>query len=429
MAMPGKYVDNVDKSLQDLRKFLASRGVTFGKISSLRIPGQACRGIVATADIEPNETILCVPRRILMGIQSALEDEVIARAVERVSGKEGLCISDQQLLAIHLLNECSKKEQSFWYPYISTLPRSYSTGCSLRDAHIEEVQFSYAKRFLYQAKDECAALYRGALSVLRVVLDTKSKWTTLHAWKWALSTLSSRTMFMPGDSIGILCPYGDLHNFSSPPPPITPHLEGLDQGLLIEDEKNISGEGYYDPDRDMYVLVSRRMYTQGEQVFLCYGRHTNLHLLRYYGFCLEDNPHNTALIPIIHFSKSVQQHIGLEEDAYLHNNGYPSFQLMRALRMASLDARERKLYAFKVLNDDPVHPSSEILAFSMLVIAVQKTLEEGTTTMETDLSLLNVPGIDERMYAIIQWRLYHKNVLQRCLRLSKRYIDIQMNTY
>ena len=36
----------------------------------------------------------------------------------------------------------------------------------------------------------------------------------------------------------------------------------------------------------------------GEQVYLCYGRHSNLELLELYGFVLEDNPHDEVAVVI-----------------------------------------------------------------------------------------------------------------------------------
>lgn len=424
-------IDDVDGRL---REFLTSHHVEFGSISCMRIPGPASRGIVATDDIQANDILLSVPRRLLMGVESALRDEDIAKAVQFVSSKEGLCLSDQQLLAIHLLKECSKQKKSFWSPYILTIPRSYSTGYSLRDEHIEELQFSYAKRFLYQAKEECMQSYNVAKKVLVMLFGETSKWNTFRAWQWAISTLSSRTMFMPRNSIGVLCPYGDLHNYMWPPPPITMHIQNLPQNIIDESslnkgvrEENISGEGFFDATRDMYVLVSRRKYCKGEQVFLCYGRHTNLHLLCHYGFCLEDNPHNTAMIPIWHFPEKVQQHMRHEDDVFVHNNGYPSFHLMRSLRLASLNSNERKRYAFKILNDESVNPSSEIKAFSMLMEAVQKTLEQGSTSIGRDLDILKSCDIDECMFAVVSFRIYHKKALQRCIEICKSYIAIQMN--
>lgn len=414
-----------DDGTEDLRTFLSSQNVQFGSISCTRIPGPAAiRGIVATADIQPNEILLSVPKNLLMGVQSAREDECIAQAVE-VSAKNGLHLSDQQLLAIHLLRECSKGSESFWSPYISTIPRSYSTGYSMSDEHIEELQFPYAKRILYEAKEECMQSYATAQSVLHLLFGKKSKWSSFRAWQWALSTLSSRTMYMPESSIGVLCPYGDLHNYMWPPPPITMSLASNvpDDDMTGAHEGTMSGEGYFDASRDMYILVSRRMYSIGDEVCLCYGRHTNIHLLRHYGFCLENNPHNTVPIPIAHFPNKVHQYLHSEDDALLHNNGYPSFELMRSLRLASLDSNDRKRYAFKVLNDESVDVSSEITAFSILMKAVERTLDESITTIETDRRILSeISDTDACMFAVISFRLYQKSVLTMCLNICQRYM-------
>lgn len=36
----------------------------------------------------------------------------------------------------------------------------------------------------------------------------------------------------------------------------------------------------------------------GSQVYLCYGRYTNLSMLELYGFLLDTNPHDQALLPL-----------------------------------------------------------------------------------------------------------------------------------
>ena len=50
------------------------------------------------------------------------------------------------------------------------------------------------------------------------------KYQSLAAARWALATLSSRTMFLEGDDAGVLMPFGDLHNHRSPPGPQLPDL-------------------------------------------------------------------------------------------------------------------------------------------------------------------------------------------------------------
>lgn len=109
-------------------------------------------------------------------------------------------------------------------------------------------------------------------------------------------------------------------------------------------------------------------YQPGDQVFLCYGRHTNLELLELYGFMLPDNPHDVALLPPDTFEQHMQQaargfhhqqqqqpgvpgrrahcrqpHKHQEQqhtvavdvsqvDCWVHANGQPSWHLLCALR-------------------------------------------------------------------------------------------------
>lgn len=44
------------------------------------------------------------------------------------------------MLTVHLLHEVSKKEASFWYPYICQLPRKHSTLAHFDDKDAEAFQ-------------------------------------------------------------------------------------------------------------------------------------------------------------------------------------------------------------------------------------------------------------------------------------------------
>lgn len=54
-----------------------------------------------------------------------------------------------------------------------------------------------------------------------------------------------------------------------------------------EDADAIAGDGSWDEARQQYVIVVRRRVAAGQQVLLCYGRHTNLELLEHYGFVMQ----------------------------------------------------------------------------------------------------------------------------------------------
>ena len=47
-----------------------------------------------------------------------------------------------------------------------------------------------------------------------------------------------------------------------------------------------------------YHVTARKDYAAGEQVFLCYGKYTNLELLEHYGFLFDRNDHDRAHLAV-----------------------------------------------------------------------------------------------------------------------------------
>ncbi len=63
------------------------------------------------------------------------------------------------------------------------------------------------------------------------IVGLPKKWCSLKAWLWAASTICSRTMHVPFSSAGALTPFGDLHNYHSPPPPHYPEIGELSRAM------------------------------------------------------------------------------------------------------------------------------------------------------------------------------------------------------
>lgn len=214
-------------------------------------------------------------------------------------------------------------------------------------------------------------------------------------------------------------------------------------------------------------------YQAGEQVFLCYGRHTNLELLTHYGFVLPDNSHDTAALPPRLLPPAVRLQLAgtgnggeaatssssdeyldaaAAEAAYLHAaSGAPSWDLLRALRLGCATVAERKAGAYLALSDHPISADSERAAFQALRGACEAALRELLTTVEQDevqLAALRsttapapppVPApaaaaaaeegeaaagsqtleepqerqVAERMCVAVEWRLCHKRILRQ----------------
>lgn len=132
-------------------------------------------------------------------------------------------------------------------------------------------------------------------------------------------------------------------------------------------------------------------------MFLCYGRHTNLELLVHYGFVLPDtaasgpaNPHDTAVLPLQLLPPEAASKLpGPEEECcYIHANGTPAWELLRALRLAGATPAERRSTAYLALQDQPISEGSETRALGMLRDACAAALHALPTTAQQDEALL-----------------------------------------
>ena len=199
--------------------------------------------------------------------------------------------------------------------------------------------------------------------------------------------------------------------------------------------EQICGFGQYSSDTECYILVAKRHYAIDEQVFLCYGRYNNLDLLKLYGFVLDDNPHDVAFVPLENFPIDFQLE---QNDARIMHDGNPSFELMRALRLASLEKKEdRQKYAFKILQDEAVSTTSERAALHILQSTLKKTLATMPTSLEEDLSILAAVMSGElktesedaklRRSVVMQWRIQYKKSLMKCLCLIEKYQLMMVN--
>ena len=131
-------------------------------------------------------------------------------------------------------------------------------------------------------------------------------------------------MHLPGDSVGCLTPFADMHNYWPPADPVAPPLPidadyipaaqlhspatlppkannaGRSASLKRgegEEWSGVAGMGLFSAERRCYEFRVLKAVEAGEQLFLCYGHYTSIQLLCLYGFLLEDNPHDEVVLP------------------------------------------------------------------------------------------------------------------------------------
>ncbi|KAK9016011.1 hypothetical protein V6N11_007098 [Hibiscus sabdariffa] len=396
--------------LKSLLKWAAEHGVevsesysSLGRGHSLGVssfPGAGGRGVAALRPITKGDLILKVPKSALITTRSLLSrDETLCVAL-----KPHPSLSPTQVFTVCLLYETNKGKASPWHPYFLHLPRSYSILAAFGELETQALQVDYAIWAAQKAITKAKYEWKQA-SILMKELKLKPPLLTFRAWIWATGTISSRTLHVPWDEAGCLCPVGDLFNYAAP----------TEESGSFEDVDNWKNEyakddldthhsqrltdGGYEEDAAAYCFYAKKHYNVGEQVLLSYGTYTNLELLEHYGFLLEDNPNEKVFIPLELDMHSLS--CWPKESLYIHQNGRPSFALMCALRLWATPPYQRKSVGHLAYSGCQISKGNEICVMKWIAKKCDAVLKEMPTAIEEDKSLVHL--IDKMEEYENQW--------------------------
>jgi histone-lysine N-methyltransferase SETD3 len=227
------------------------------------------RGAVATDWIGPGDCVLLVPHACLLTTNVALESrigrEMKSAGVDHANG--------HAYLAAFLLSE--RDENTRWHAYFSTVPQhAPRTPIFFRDDELAELTGS---SLLPRALAQRAALTREWEQIRNAVTGLAHHSET--AWRNARALVSSRVFGLQtgGHIVDALVPMADIPNHRRPP------------------ETSWS----YDEARGAFEVRATRAFAPGEAVHTSYGAKCNSRLLLHYGFCLEDNECNEAVVQVL----------------------------------------------------------------------------------------------------------------------------------
>ncbi|KAK9908367.1 hypothetical protein WJX75_006775 [Coccomyxa subellipsoidea] len=404
----------------DFFEWLRKEGAFIASIES-GLVAEGFRGVIAKTDIDPGTLLVSVPERLLLSAHSAKKDTAFAQALSATNKQS---TNSSQVLAAHLLHEVCKGQDSYWKPYLATLPRQYTCLSYFCPEDIQELQVAYAMDIAHSVAEALKSDHTSVKPLLSA-LGLPAKFMTLGAWRWATATVASRTMYLPDDDAGALMPFGDLHNHRSPPG-VAPDLGILGEAQDPSDtqlDQGSSGSGQFDLKTRKYMLFAQTRYRAGEQVFLSYGAHTNLELLEHYGFVSEDNPYDTAQLPVIMLPEGLQGTVPLTA-TYLQRNGMPSWELLRDLRIWAASQLGCRQCCYLATEGKPISGPSEAHAFKILKAICQTLLQQLPTTADEDAALLQSQAVaGECKRLAVAWRLSHKRILQNCIDVASQVIE------
>ncbi|XP_061347568.1 protein SET DOMAIN GROUP 40 [Gastrolobium bilobum] len=366
-------------------------------------PHSGGRGLGAVRDLRRGEIILRVPKSALMTSESVMEDdEKLCVAVNKHSS-----VSSAQILIVCLLYEMGKGKASRWHPYLVHLPHSYDLLAMFGEFEKHALQVDEAMWVTEKAVLKAKSEWKEAHTLMED-LKFKPQFLTLKAWVWAAATISSRTLHIPWDEAGCLCPVGDLFNYDAPgeePSDIEDvdyllsrssiHVTAVsngDKNIMIDAEQLDSHsrrltDGGFEEDANAYCFYARAHYKKGDQVLLCYGTYTNLELLEHYGFLLQENPNDKNFIPLepaVYSSTSWSK-----ESLYIHHNGKPSFALLAALRLWATPRNKRRSIGHLAYSGSQLSADNEIFIMKWLSKTCDAVLKNLPSSIDEDTLLLN----------------------------------------
>ncbi|KAL5102086.1 hypothetical protein RYX36_006413 [Vicia faba] len=345
-------------------------------------PNSGGRGLGAVRDLRRGELILRVPKSALMTTDTVItEDKKLFLAVNRHSS-----LSSVQILTVCLLYEVGKGKTSLWHPYLVHLPQSYDLLAMFGEFEKQALQVDEAIWVTEKAVQKAKSEWKEAHALMEDLMF-KPQLLTFKAWVWAASTISSRTLHIPWDEAGCLCPIGDLFNYDAP----GEDLSGIED--IVADEEQIDfhsqrlTDGGFEEDANAYCLYARANYRKGDQVLLCYGTYTNLELLEHYGFLLQENSNDKIFIPLepaMYTSTSWSK-----ESLYIHHNGKPSFALLAALRLWATPHTKRRSVGHLAYSGSQLSTANEIIVMKWLSKTCDTVLKNLPTSIEDDTILVN----------------------------------------
>lgn len=230
------------------------------------------RGMRARKKLRADDTIVSIPGECLITVNTVLKSD-IGVIIER----ENLRFSPQQLLTLFLLVEKRKAHLSAWWPYLATLPATYTTALYM-EGHDLDLLPPCARAQAGESKARFESACLKMRSFLKTFYENSQPIENITDIRWAWSTVNTRSVYMlnqphpcvnlePSESHMALAPFLDMLNHS--------------------DSAQISAG--LNPVTGSYDIITHTSYNKYDQVFISYGSHDNQKLLIDYGFTLHHN--------------------------------------------------------------------------------------------------------------------------------------------
>ena len=234
-------------------------------------------GMKMKEDAAAGDTVVKVPEKCFILADCSNNPDLN----EMCTSDTTLCYMPNICLALNLLNE-RLNPNSFWKPYLDSLPQSYSSLLYFKKYHFDRLTPSptfvtcarlYCKLvglYVYL----CSKLFKSenndAAQLGKAIYFTPNNFT-FQAFRWAMSTVMTRQNNVPIGGGLALVPILDMLN----------HDPAISQSVD------------YDDDARHVVVYAPKSMQKGEEMKIFYGPRPNHDLFVHNGFAMINNPYDS----------------------------------------------------------------------------------------------------------------------------------------
>ncbi|XP_052205759.1 uncharacterized protein LOC127810363 isoform X2 [Diospyros lotus] len=406
-------------------------------------------GLIAAEEIPKGSDLVSLPHHLPLQFESDRGDathSVLLNLARQVP--EELWA---MRLGLKLLQERAKTG-SFWWPYISNLPETYSVPIFFPGEDIKNLQYAPV---LYQVNKRCRFLLEFEKEVKQALENLKpgdhpfgGQDVDSSSLGWAMSAVSSRAFLLHGKEL----PDGNHANI----PMMLPLIDMCNHSF-IPNAEIVQGKNTGNTEMLVKVVAGTQI-KQYEPLVLNYGCLNNDLFLLDYGFVIPSNPYDSielkydgALLDAASLAAGIsspnfsapapwQHHIlsqlNLDQEGPLHkvSLGGPELvdgRLLAALRVLLADdvetVEKHELCALKSLSvEAPLGISNEVAALRTVIALCVIALGHFPTKIMEDESLLKQKVPDSTELAI-QFRIQKKSVIVDVMRYVTRRVKLLLS--
>ncbi|KAI8972351.1 hypothetical protein BDB01DRAFT_730281 [Pilobolus umbonatus] len=324
--------------------------------------------MMATEDIEAGEVIVSVPKKFLMTNES----------ISKLYGPQHQ-LTSHQLLALYLVL-LKQDPQSWWKPYLELLPMHFNTMPVRYPPTLVHHLPDSLQQEVAQQRENIQADYMACMKYYKTLGNKVdlSVDITYDEYEWAWLCVNTRCIHM---NIADSTKNGSIA--------LAPMLDFLNH---TTEAQITSG---FNKNTQSFEITTFTPYKKGEQVYINYGPHDNLAMLREYGFVLKENKYNFVLVdkPVMKLFESSQDKKEILEGAgywedYSIKSDEISFRLMAALRLLAINQNRDIMSWHDVIMGeiDMIHKENErraLLLLQSICQALEKKSIEEINTLST----------------------------------------------